>query len=88
MAHFLDGRAPGPASSPVFAVWVTGGAGRSGAGRVRGPSWLTGTPLPCDRSMSIVADGRLGVCDGTHRAFVMKKGVVRLREVEQQDDQL
>jgi hypothetical protein len=34
---------------------------------------LTGTPLPCHRSISIVADGRFGVCDGAHWAFVMKK---------------
>ena len=34
----------------------------------------TGTPRPCYRSISIVADGRLGVCDGAYIAFVMKKG--------------
>jgi hypothetical protein len=34
---------------------------------------VTGTPRPCYRSISIVADGRLGVCDGAHWAFVMKK---------------
>ena len=34
---------------------------------------MTGTPRPCYRSISIVADGRLGVCDGAHWAFVMKK---------------
>jgi hypothetical protein len=32
----------------------------------------TGTPLACHRSISIVADGRLDVCDGAHWAFVMK----------------
>ena len=35
---------------------------------------MTGTPRPCYRSISIVADGRLEVCDGAHCAFVMKKG--------------
>ena len=34
---------------------------------------MTGTPRPCYRSISIVADGRLEVCDGAHCAFVMKK---------------
>ena len=34
---------------------------------------MTGTPRPCYRSISIVADGRLDVCDGAHWAFVMKK---------------
>ncbi len=34
---------------------------------------MTGTPRPCYRSISIVADGRLEVCDGAHWAFVMKK---------------
>jgi hypothetical protein len=34
---------------------------------------VTGTPRPCYRSISIVADGRLEVCDGAHWAFVMKK---------------
>jgi hypothetical protein len=34
---------------------------------------MTGTPLSCHRSISIVADGRLEVCDGAHWAFVMKK---------------
>jgi hypothetical protein len=33
-----------------------------------------GTPLSCHRSIAIVVDGRLEVCDGAHRAFVMKKG--------------
>jgi hypothetical protein len=32
-----------------------------------------GAPRPCYRSISIVADGRLDVCDGAHWAFVMKK---------------
>jgi len=32
-----------------------------------------GTPRACYRSISIVSDGRLGVCDGAHWAFVMKK---------------
>jgi hypothetical protein len=32
-----------------------------------------GTPQCCHRSISIVADGRLDVCDGAHWAFVMKK---------------
>ena len=34
---------------------------------------MTGTPRACYRSISIVSDGRLGVCDGAHWAFVMKK---------------
>ena len=34
---------------------------------------MTGTPRACYRSNSIVADGRLEVCDGAHWAFVMKK---------------
>ena len=34
---------------------------------------MTGTPRPCYRSISIVAAGRLEVCDGAHWAFVMKK---------------
>jgi len=34
---------------------------------------MTGTPLSCHRSITIVADGRLEVCDGAHWAFVMKK---------------
>jgi len=33
------------------------------------------TPRSCYRSISIVADGRLEVCDGAHRAFVVKKEV-------------
>ncbi len=44
-----------------------------GLGQFRGVSWLTGTPLSCHRSISIVADGRFDVCDGEHRIFVMKK---------------
>jgi hypothetical protein len=44
-----------------------------GLGQLREPSWLTGTARPCHRSISIVADGRLDVCDGAHRIFVMKK---------------
>jgi hypothetical protein len=32
-----------------------------------------GAPLSCHRSISIVADERLEVCDGAHWAFVMKK---------------
>jgi hypothetical protein len=42
---------------------------------------VTGTPRPCYRSISIVADGRLEVCDGAHWAFVMKKGRGRTREL-------
>jgi hypothetical protein len=34
---------------------------------------VTGTPRACYRSISIVSAGRLGVCDGAHWAFVMKK---------------
>jgi len=30
-----------------------------GLGQLRGLSWLTGTPLSCHRSISIVADGRV-----------------------------
>ena len=37
---------------------------------------MTGTPQPCYRSISIVADGRLEVCDGAHWAFVMKEIMV------------
>jgi hypothetical protein len=33
---------------------------------------VTGTPRSCYRSISIIADGRLEVCDGAHWAFVMK----------------
>jgi len=29
-----------------------------------------GTPLSCYRSVSIVADGRVDVCDGDHWGFV------------------
>ena len=35
---------------------------------------MADTARPCYRSISIVSDGRLGVCDGAHWAFVMKKG--------------
>ncbi len=34
---------------------------------------MTDTPRACYRSISIVADERLEVCDGAHWAFVMKK---------------
>jgi hypothetical protein len=44
-----------------------------GLGQLRGPSWLTGTPRPYHRSITIVADGRFGVCDGARWAFVMKE---------------
>ena len=37
---------------------------------------MTGTPRACYKSISIVSDGRLGVCDGAHWAFVMKKSEV------------
>ena len=40
---------------------------------------MTGTPRPGYRSISIVADGRLGVCDGAHWAFVMKKEMRHFR---------
>ena len=44
---------------------------------------MTGTPRACYRSISIVADGPLEVCDGAHWAFVMKKGQrLRLRGKE------
>jgi hypothetical protein len=33
-----------------------------------------GTPLSCHRSIAIVADGRLEVCDDAHRIFVMERG--------------
>src|ERR1019366_6508701 len=46
----------------------------SGAGAASRSVLVTGTPRPCYRSISIVADGRLEVCDGAHWAFVMKKG--------------
>ena len=36
---------------------------------------MAGTPRACYRSTSIVADGRLGVCDGARWAFVGKKEV-------------
>src|ERR1017187_6715364 len=45
----------------------------SGAGQVSRGVLVTGTPRPCYRSISIVADGRLEVCDGAHGAFVMKE---------------
>jgi len=38
-----------------------------------------GTPLPSHRSISIVADGRLGGCDRAHWPFVREKVVVRSR---------
>jgi hypothetical protein len=38
-------------------------------GRLLGGGW---TSALTHRSISIVADGRLDVCDGAHRAFVMK----------------
>jgi len=44
-----------------------------GLEQIRGPAWWTGTPWACYRSIFIVADGRLDVCDGAHWAFVMKK---------------
>jgi len=44
---------------------------------------VTGTPQPCYRSISIVADGRLEVCDGAHCAFVMKKIEIGLWEVSE-----
>ena len=37
------------------------------------------TSAPTRRSISIVAEGRLDVCDGAHRIFVMKNVEVRLR---------
>ena len=43
-----------------------------GLGQVRGASWSKGRPLPCHRSISILADADSGVCDGAHSAFVMK----------------
>src|ERR1039458_5585213 len=46
----------------------------SGAGAASRSVLVTGTPRPCYRSISIVADGRLEVCAGAHWAFVMKKG--------------
>jgi hypothetical protein len=42
---------------------------------------VTGTPRPCYRSISIVADGRLAVCDGAHSLFVMKKGGGQIAEL-------
>ena len=55
-----------------------------GLGRLRGPSWETGTPLHCSSSGDIVAPVGLEVCDGAHSLDVMKKvglmgvmGVVR-----------
>ena len=44
-----------------------------GLGQVSRGVLVTGTPRPCYRSISIVDDGRLEVCDGAHWAFVMKK---------------
>jgi hypothetical protein len=41
---------------------------------------VTGTPLSCHRSISIVADERLEVRDGAYWAFVMKKGKGRIAE--------
>src|SRR5208337_3423156 len=45
----------------------------SGAAAASRGVLVSGTPRPCYRSISIVADGRLEVCDGAHCAFVMKK---------------
>jgi hypothetical protein len=47
-----------------------------GLGQLRGPSWLTGTPLHCPQLVAIIAQGGLEVCDAAHRWFVMKKGQV------------
>jgi hypothetical protein len=47
---------------------------------------VTGTPRPCYRSISIVADGRLAVCDGAHSLFVMKKGSGQIARVDMVED--
>jgi hypothetical protein len=41
--------------------------------QLRGPSWDGHTSALHNRSISILDDGRLGVCDGAHWAFVMKR---------------
>jgi hypothetical protein len=45
-----------------------------GLGQVSRDLLLTGTPRPCHRSISIVANGRVDVCDCAHSAFVMNMG--------------
>jgi hypothetical protein len=41
--------------------------------QLRGPSWDGHTSDPQIRSIPIVSDERLEVCDSAHWAFVMKK---------------
>ena len=52
-------------------------------GQLRGPSWLTRSPLHCPNWNSIVASGGLDVCDGAHWSGVMKK--IRGRKNLQRD---
>jgi hypothetical protein len=49
--------------------------------RRQAPSWtlVDGHSLALPQVDSIVADGRLEVCDGSYIAFVMKRGRVGLR---------
>jgi hypothetical protein len=44
-----------------------------GLGQLRGPFWETSIPLDCPIQKDIFAWGGMGVCDGAHRVFVMKK---------------
>src|SRR5271169_92105 len=67
------GGIPRPQTARDFGVPPKGCGISRAVLQLRGPPWGRAHLNLTHRSISIVVDGRLAVCDGVHWAFVMKK---------------
>ena len=70
---FLVGGHPVGCRPPGLRFGLPSAPAGVGLGRFEGRLFDGHTSVLPQRSIYIVADGRLGVCDGAHWAFVMKK---------------